>query len=330
MAELVRVGIASYASYLPEKVLTNADMERIVDTSDEWITRRTGIKERRQVAEGETNSDMAAVVARSCLERAGVSVEDIDAVIVSTITPDRLLPSAACMLQAKIGAVNAAVFDVVAACSGFIYGLFTGSALVASGAAKNVLVIGSEVLTSIANWRDRTTCVLFGDACGGVLLQPWREGHHELLAVDAGADGTAADLLTIRAGGQELPLTHELLDENAHKVFMDGKAIFKRAIRTMVATTKKALSKCGLTPADVTWLVPHQANVRILTSTARELGIPREQVFINIEHVGNTSSASVPVALAEAADKGLFRKGDIICMCAFGGGLTWGAAVVRW
>jgi 3-oxoacyl-[acyl-carrier-protein] synthase-3 len=282
------------------------------------------------LSKGETNSDMASHVAKDCLGKVSITPEELDYIIVATASPDRPLPSTACFVQAKIGAVNAAVMDIIAACSGFLYALTLGESLIASGAARNVMVLGSESLTSIGNWTDRGTIVLFGDGCGGALLQPWREGLPELLSTDLGADGTAADLLTIRAGGQDMPLTYELLDANAHKVSMDGNAIFKRAVRTMVGTTMKALGKCGLTEKDITWLVPHQANKRILVSTARGLGIPEENVFINIDHVGNTSAASIPIALHEAVEGNNFKSGDIVVMCAFGGGLTWGAAVVRW
>ncbi|GAB4162161.1 MAG: beta-ketoacyl-ACP synthase III [Planctomycetota bacterium] len=330
MANLSRVGIASLSSYLPEKVLTNQFFESYLDTSDEWLTQRTGIKTRRMLSEGQTNSDMATNVAKECLTKANLTAEELDYIIVATVSPDRPLPATACFVQAKTGAVNAAALDVAAACSGFLYALTIGESLIASNAAKNVLVLGSESIISIGNWNDRGTMPLFGDGCGGVLLQPWKEGMPELLATDLGADGTAADLLTIRAGGQELPLTHELLDAQAHKVVMDGNAIFKRAVRTMVGTTLKALAKCGLTEKDITWLVPHQANRRILVSTARGLGIPEENVYINIDRVGNTSAASIPIALHEAVEGNNFKKGDIICMCAFGGGLTWGSAVVRW
>ena len=328
--EHIRIGIAAVGSYLPAKIATNADLEKIVDTSDEWIVERTGIKERRYVAEGETNSDMVAAVCNQCIEEAGIEPEDIDALLLATITPDRLLPAAACIVQAKIGAKNAFAMDLSAACAGFLFGLQFGGNLIALGQAKNVLVVGCEVLTSITNWTDRTTCVLFGDGAGGVLLQPWKEGMPEVLATDIGSDGNYADMLTIPAGGQEIPLTSGLLEQNAHKVIMDGSAVFKRAVRTMVGTTRNALTKCGLNEDDITWLVPHQANLRILVSTARNLGIPKERVYINVDKVGNTSSASVPIALDEARKADCFEKGDIITMCAFGGGFAWGSSVVRW
>ena len=330
MTELKRVGIAATGSYLPEKVLTNKDMESLVETSDEWITERTGIKERRMIAEGEYNSDMVTNVVNQLLEQTGLDAKELDHIIVATLTADRLLPSTSCYVQAKTGATNAAVFDLQAACSGFLYGLKMGKAIVASGAGKNVAVFGSEVLTSITNWEDRTTCVLFGDGCGGVLLQEYEEGMPEVLATDIGAEGESAELLTIPAGGQQTPLTPELLEKNAHKVVMDGNAIFKKAVRKMVASTRKALEMSGLDKDSLDWLVPHQANKRILLTTARGLKIPEESVFMNVHKTGNTSSASVPIALHEAATTDKFNKGDIICMCAFGGGLTWGASVIRW
>ncbi|MDZ7815559.1 MAG: beta-ketoacyl-ACP synthase III [Planctomycetota bacterium] len=330
MTELKRVGIAAIGSYLPEKVLTNEYMESIVDTSDEWITERTGIKERRIVAEGEYNSDMVTNVVHQLLEQSGLEAGDLDHIIVATITSDRPLPATSCYVQAKTGATNAAVFDIQAACSGFLYGLKIAKGLIASGTGKNIIVVGSDVLTSITNWSDRTTCVLFGDGCGGVLLQEHQEGMPELLSTDIGAEGESSELLTIPAGGQSLPLTPELLEKNAHKVIMDGNAIFKKAVRKMVASTRKALEMSGLEQDSLDWLVPHQANKRILLATARGLKIPQESVFMNVHKTGNTSSASVPVALHEAASNGKFDKGNIICMCAFGGGLTWGASVVRW
>ncbi len=330
MFEARRVGIAALGSYLPERILTNKYWEERVDTSDAWIIERTGIKERHWVAEGETNSDMASRVAKDCIAKAGLKPEDIDLIIIGTVTPDRPLPSTACFVQAKIGAVNAAAFDVVAACSGFLCATQIAASMISSGVVKNAVVLGCEVLSSISNNNDRTTCVLFGDGCGGALYTDWKEGMPELLSTDLASDGTAAEFLTIRAGGQETPLTPELLERNEHKIYMDGSAIFKRAVRAMTDTTQRALSKCGMTNDDITWLVPHQANFRILLSTARNLGIPPERVYINIERTGNTSSASVPIALHEAATKNVFNKGDIIAMCAFGGGLIWGSAVVRW
>lgn len=313
--------------YLPEKVVTNQDLEKIVDTNDEWIVTRTGIRERRIAAPSEATSDFVIGASKLAMEEAGITAEDIDTILVGTVTPDMRLPSAGCLVQDKLGAKNAAAMDIVAACSGFIYGLKLAQALVETGNAKNVLVAGSEKLSSITNWKDRSTCVLFGDGAGVAIVGSESEGH-EILATEIMSDGSAYEVLYIPGGGSKTPLDHKVIDESLHLVHMEGKELFKVAVRMMEDISQKVLKKVGLEVSDITWLVPHQANIRIINSLGRRMELPEDRVIINIEKYGNVSSASIPIALSECKDR--FKKGDIVLLVAFGGGLTWGATVLRW
>jgi len=327
---MIKSKIAGIGSYVPSHRMTNSDFEKLVETSDEWITTRTGIKERRICGDSETNSDMALAAARNALEMAGVQPDEIDLILVGTVTPDYRLPSAACIVQKRLGLVNAAAMDVVAACAGFLYGLSTGDVYIKSGKYKKVLVIGVEKLSSITDYTDRGTCILFGDGAGAAVLVP-SEDESGLLSTFMKSDGRLGDLLWIPDGGSKFP-SQKFKSENSHQVYikMNGSEVFKHAVRQMENSARRVLSEAGLTEADVDWLIPHQANNRIITSTAKRLGIPMERVFVNIEKYGNTSSASVPIAIDEAWRGGKIKKGDILVLTAIGGGLAWAAAAYRW
>lgn len=322
-------GIAGMGIKIPDRVLSNFDLEEMVDTSDAWIRTRTGIRERRLAAEGEATSDLALVAAREAVESAGIVPADLDLIIVATITPDMPFPATACLVQDRLGATKAAAFDLEAACSGFIYGLAVGSQMVQSGLYENVLVIGSEVLSRFTNWDDRGTCVLWGDGAGAAVVRPVPEGYG-LLGVHLGSDGGKGDLLKVTAGGSRLPASHETVDQGLHYLFMNGREVFKFAVVIMGEAAEKALAACDMDFGDVDWYVPHQANYRIIEASVRRFGIPMEKVILNVEKYGNTSAASVPLALYEAEAEGKLKRGDVVLAVAFGGGLTWGAAVMRW
>lgn len=327
--ELKGARIAGIGHYLPEKILNNADFEKIVDTSDEWIVTRSGIRERHITAEGEVSSDMAFEASKIALADAGVDPKDLDVIIVSTVTPDMPLPSTGCLLQHKLGAVNAAAFDVSAACSGFIYGLSVGSSMIEAGKAKKALVIGVETLSSITDYTDRTTCVLFGDGCGAVVLEEGEPGEG-VLSTFMQSDGAEKELLYITAGGSLTPLTAEGIERNDHCIRMKGDGLFKYAVRAMVDAAKHTLEEAGIGTEDITYLIPHQANIRIIEGVRKRLKLEKEQVVVNIDRVGNTSSASIPIAFSELKASGNLKKGDLVIMVAFGGGLTWGAALIRY
>jgi len=324
-----KIGISGTGFYVPEKVLTNADLEKMVDTSDEWILSRTGIKERRIIAPGETVSSMAESAARQALDRAGVAPEDLDLIIMGTITPDELLPSAACLLQSRLGNTTAASFDISAACCGFIYALEIGQKLLQGGRYRNALVVAAETLSTITDWEDRDTCVLFGDGSGVAVLSKGSD-RGEIIDCYIGADGTHSSLLEIEAGGSLCPITHEVLDQRKQYIRMEGNKVFKLAVASMVRSAKRVLKQAGLTSQDVTWLLPHQANLRIMKAVAKRLHIPEEQVYINVDRYGNMSGATVPIGLAEMDHNGILKKGDLLLMVAFGGGLTWASSLVRW
>ncbi len=321
--------IAGTGRALPERVLSNADLEKMVDTSDEWITSRTGIRERRMVAPGQENSDLATAAARQALEAAGVDVHDVDHIFVATVTPDRILPSMACTVQMKLDASHAAALDINAACSGFLYGLQIGLALIESGASNTVLLIGAETLTRIVDFEDRNTCVLFGDGAGAVVLRPCDAGVG-VLSVKLGADGGQGDMLTVPAGGSQKPATHETVAAREHFIRMKGNELFKFAVRAMESISRDALAEAGREPGELKALIPHQANRRIIDATAERLCNAAEKVFMNIEHYGNTSAASVPILLDEVVRDGRLSEGDLIELVAFGGGVTWGAGVMTW
>jgi 3-oxoacyl-[acyl-carrier-protein] synthase-3 len=321
--------IAAVGAYVPERILTNAELEKMVDTSDEWITSRTGIKERRIAAKDEFTSDIATKAALCALERAKLSADQIDLIIVATITPDMPFPSTACLVQRKIGARRAAAFDIEAACSGFIFGLEIGQQFIMSRTYETVLVIGAEKLSSIINWSDRNTCVLFGDGAGAAILQH-RPDAHGLLTACMGSDGHKADLLTMPGGGSCCPATIESVSSGMHFLRMDGKETFKNAVNAMCTAAQEALQRCELDISQIKCVIPHQANRRIIDAVAERLGATAEQVFINLEKFGNTSAASVAIALDEAVQTGRILRGDLVLLVVFGAGLTWGAAVIEW
>lgn len=321
--------ITGVGAYVPERVLTNAELERMVETSEEWITSRTGIRERRLAAEGETTSDLAASAALKAMQAAGVRPEDIDLIIVATVTPDMPFPSTACLVQQKIGARKAAAFDIEAACSGFIYGLEIGQQFITSRTYDTVLVIGAEKLSAIVDWRDRNTCVLFGDGAGAAILQN-RPDSHGLLTVCLGADGSKGSVLCVPAGGTARPASPESLADRLHFIRMDGKETFKNAVQAMQAAAREALRRCELEVSQIQCIIPHQANRRIIDAVAERLGAAPGQVFVNLDKYGNTSAASVAIALDEAVAQGRIRRGDLVLLMVFGAGFTWGAAVIEW
>ena len=325
IVELVGSGRA-----VPEKVLTNADLERMVDTSDQWIRDRTGIRERRIASDDETLARMAQCACTQVLEDAQVDVLEIDSIIFGTASPDRLLPSQACDLQAALGADNAAAFDVTAACSGFLYGLAVAEGLVAAGTATNVLVIGGDRLSRITDYTDRATCILFGDGVGATLVRPARNGDRGILSTYIKTDGRLGELLWRPGGGAIHPPSEEMLADRSYFLRMAGREVFKHAVRSMADACDHALIQAGLTTNDVDVLIPHQANLRIIESLTKHAGIPLEKTYINIDRYGNTSAASIPIALDECVREGRIKPGSNVLMVAFGGGLTWAATMVRW
>lgn len=323
------VGITGVGKYLPEDVLTNDDLSKIVDTSHEWIVERTGIHERRIAKANIAASDLGTEAARAALKDANVQPEDIDLIIVATTTADHVFPSTACIIQKNLGLSNAAAFDLSAACSGFVYGLATASSFISSGSYKKVLVIGSEVFSKIVNWKDRNTCILFGDGAGACVLEPCEEGYG-ILSFDLGADGTGGDCLVVPAGGSRLPTTSETVEKDLQYTQMDGKEVFKFGVRVLEKATRNALEKANLTTEDLDYLVPHQANIRIIDSAAKKLKIDKNKLCINLEKYGNMSSASIPVSLEEVVKSNRIKKGDIVVLVGFGAGLTWGSMAIKW
>src|SRR4051812_645324 len=321
--------IISVGSYVPERVVTNAELEKMVETSDEWITSRTGIKERRIAAPNECTSDMAAQAALRAMESGGIKPEQIDLIIVATITPDMMFPATACLVQQKIGARRSAAFDIEAACSGFIYGLEIAQQFIMSRTYDTVLVIGAEKLSTIVDWTDRNTCVLFGDGAGAAILQN-RPNSHGLLTAVMGADGEKADLLFMPGGGSRCPATAESITSRMHYLRMEGKETFKNAVQAMQTAAEEALKRCDLEITRIKCIIPHQANRRIIDAVAERLGAKPEQLFVNLHKYGNTSAASVAIALDEAVESGTVKPGDLILLIVFGAGLTWGAAVIEW
>jgi 3-oxoacyl-[acyl-carrier-protein] synthase-3 len=321
--------IAGTGMYVPERILTNADLERMVETSDEWIRERTGIAERRIGAPDQASSDLALIASRRALEAAGLEPGDVDQIILATTTPDRLLPSCACTLQAKLGAHNAAAFDVFAACTGFIYGMGIARGVIGVGAADTVLLVGVEMLSRIVDYEDRNTCVLFGDGAGAAVIRPCAPGDG-ILSVAIHSDGVLGDLLEVPAGGSQRPASERTVHERAHFIKMRGRELFKVAVRGMEDSLRRALGDAGLTPADLELVIPHQANQRIIDATRERLGIPADKMILNIARYGNTSSASIPISLDEVVRAGRLKPGDAIGFVAFGGGATWGATVSRW
>lgn len=322
------IEIIGIGSYLPEKILTNAELEKIVDTSNEWIITRTGIKERRIAKDTEATSDLAINASKKAIKKANINPEEIDAIIVGTVTPDMSFPSTACFVQKGIGAKNATAFDISAACSGFIYGLSIAGEFLRSGVFKTVLVIGAETLSKITDWQDRNTCVLFGDGAGAVILRK-TDSSSDILSSYLGTDGTACDLLYMPGGGSRNPATQKTVEERLHYVKMEGNKLFKIAVRAMTEAAQKAIDLAGIKCEDVKLIIPHQANIRIIEGVAKQLKFPMEKVFLNIHKYGNTSAATTPIALDEAISEGKIKKGDNVILVAFGGGLTWGATVIK-
>jgi 3-oxoacyl-[acyl-carrier-protein] synthase III len=323
------VGIAALGSYVPEKVLTNADLEKMVDTSNEWIVTRTGISERHIAAPEEATSDLAIKAARQALAKANFPAEDLDLIVVATVTPDMFFPSTASLVQGALGAKRAGAFDLMVGCTGFIYGLVMASSIISTGAAGSVLLIGAECLSRITDWQDRSTCVLFGDGAGAALLRPTEPGRG-LLSFVLGNDASGADCLKIPAGGSRLPASAETVEARQHYLYMEGNEVFKFAVRIMEEAALDALERAGLTIEDVSLLIPHQANIRIIDAAARRLKLSPEQVWRNVDRYGNTSAATIPLCLEEAVAAGRINPGDIVLCVSFGAGLSWAAAVLRW
>lgn len=327
--KLNSAGILGLGYYVPEKILTNADIEKLVDTNDEWITERTGIKERRICAPEQATSDLSLIAAQRALEDANVSAEELDMIIVATISADSNTPSTACVLQNKLGAVNAAAFDLSAACSGFVYGSAIASQFIETGVYKKVLVVGAETLSKFVNWKDRNTCIIFADGAGAAVYGVVDDGYG-VLSFDLGADGSGAETIEIPGGGSRHPADQETIDNHMHCLHMNGKETFRFAVKAMGSTVMKSLERAGLSKEDIDYFIPHQANIRIIQSAAKRLHLPMEKVFVNIEKYGNTSAASIPIALAEAQREGKLKKGEIIALSGFGAGLTWASCIMKW
>ena len=323
------VSIVGTGSYVPEKILTNDDLSKMVDTSDEWITTRTGIKERRVAAKDENTSDMAAKAALRALEQAKTSAKDVDLLLVATATPDMLFPATACFVQKKIGATNAACLDISAACAGFLFGVEIAQQFITSHTYDTVLVIGADKLTSITNWTDRNTCVLFGDGAGAAVLKH-RGSTHGVISTHIGSDGEFTDILFMPGGGSRCPITKENAHLNLATIHMTGKEVYKQAVTAMLNASKKALEQAGLSIDDIACVIPHQANLRIIEAIADRLKIPIERFYVNLDKYGNTSAAAVAMALDEANRSGRIKHGDYVLMVVFGGGLTWASTIIEW
>ena len=323
------VSIIGTGSYVPEKILTNEDLSRMVDTSDEWITTRTGIKQRRIAAKDEHTSDMAAKAALKAIEQAKISPAEIDLILVATATPDMLFPATACFVQKKIAATKAACLDISAACAGFLFGVEIAQQFITSHTYDTVLVIGADKLTAITNWSDRNTCILFGDGAGAAILRH-RGGSHGVISTHIGSDGQYTDILFMPGGGSRCPITRENVDLNLQTIHMTGKEVYKHAVTAMLSAAEKALEQAGLRIEDIACVIPHQANMRIIEGIADRLGIPLEKFYVNLDRYGNTSAAAVAIALDEANRSGRIKPGDYVLMVVFGGGLTWASTVIEW
>lgn len=324
-----KIKITGTGFYTPDKVLTNFDLEKMVDTSDEWIVTRTGIKERRMGSEDQATSDLAVAAARNTLKNAGLKVRDIDLIIVATSTPDTFFPSTACWVQSKLGADHIPAFDISAGCTGFLYGMILAEGLILGGAVKRILLIGSEFLTKVVNWKDRNTCVLFGDGAGAVILEESRD-ESGMLSSYWKADGKLGDLLSLPGGGTRVPPTAQMIAQELQYLQMRGNEVFKHAVKRMGEASIAALKKAGLSTEDVDYLIPHQANIRIIDATGRRLKLPPEKIYINIHKYGNVSVATIPIALHELNESGKLKDGTIVVMTAFGAGFTWAALTYRW
>lgn len=323
------VEIAALGAYLPEKVLTNDELSRMVDTSDEWIFSRTGIRERRLAAPEEATSDMAVAAARQALEGAAMEPEDLDAVLVATCTPDHLFPATGCLVQAALGATNAMACDVEAACSGFLFALSWGASAVASGIARNVMVIGAEALSRFTDYTDRRSCILFGDGAGAAILRPPQDGG-EVLYMEMGSDGSWPDILLVQAGGSRIPPSRQTVEQRQHYMHLHGRDVFRLAVGKLTELIQKLPERAGVALEDIKMVIPHQSNVRIIKSAFERTGLDLAKAYMNIDRVGNTSAASIPLAMTEAVAKGELERGDLVLFLAFGGGITWASMLVRY
>ncbi len=328
-AKSVRAAVLGLGVDIPTKVLTNDDLAKIVDTSDEWIVARTGIRRRHVAAPDQTTSDLALLASQRALAQSGVRPDELDLIVVGTASPDMYFPATACLLQDRLGARQVGAFDLLAACSSFVYGLITASQLIESSMIRYALVVGAETLTRLVDWQDRTTCILIGDGAGAVILGPSTSGAGIMSGV-VGADGSAGDVLKLPAGGSRMPVTAEVIERNLHRARMDGQAVFKLAVRVIPNLVQQTAAKAGWTLADVDRIVPHQANIRIIEAVAHQLRLPLEKFVVNIQEYGNTSAASVPIALWEAVQNGQVRNGDRLILAAFGGGFTYAACALTW
>lgn len=326
----IRAAITAVGSYVPDNVLTNADLAKIVETNDEWIKSRTGISERRILTNGEPMSFMAVEAIKMLLERRKITADEIDLILVGTVTPDMLFPSTACVIQEKIGAANAWGFDVLAACSGFIFTLITGAQFIESGMCKKVLVVGADKMSTITNYKDRNTCVLFGDGAGCVLLEPSEDPDYGIMDSILKVDGKGGKYLYMKSGGSAVPASHESIDNDWHYVYQDGKFVFKDAVKGMADISHEIMVKNNLRSEDISYLVPHQANMRILTACADRMGLPKDKVMVNIHKYGNTTAATIPLCLSEYWAEGKIKKGDNLVLASFGAGYTWGSILVKW
>ena len=326
----INVCIAGTGSYVPARILTNADLAAMVDTSDEWIFSRTGIRERRIAAKDEFTSHMATKAAEKALAQASLAAEDLELIIIATITPDTLTPATACYVQQRLGAHRAVAFDISAACSGFLYAMKICKRLISDGAFKNALIIGAEKLSSITNWEDRSTCVLFGDGAGAAVLRRSGPGEGAIVATEMGTDGNLTHLLSVPGGGTACPITSSNVNDHLHTLYMQGREVFKVAVNRMKEAAEAVIQRAGWQAEDIACIIPHQANRRIIDAIADRLAVPNERVFVNLEKYGNTSAAAVAIALDEANRTGAFKRGDHIVLVVFGAGLTWAAAAIRW
>jgi 3-oxoacyl-[acyl-carrier-protein] synthase III len=324
-----RATITAVGHYVPDRVLSNADLEKIVDTSDEWIRTRTGIRERRIMDDG-ASSDMGARAIQALLKNRGITASDLDLLIVATVTPDMFFPSTGCLIQEKIGAKNAWAFDLSGACSGFLFALVTGAQFIENGTHKKVVVVGTDKMSSITDYTDRNNCILFGDAAAAVLLEPSQDPRGGLLDYIVRCDGSGERSLYMAAGGSRNPASHETVDRRMHYIYQDGKAVFKVAVMGMADVAAEIMERNNLTGNDVDWLVPHQANLRIIDATAHRMGLDKSKVMINIDRYGNTTAATIPLCLSEWWHEGKLTRGQTVVMAAFGAGFTWGATLVRW
>ncbi|MBS1816039.1 MAG: ketoacyl-ACP synthase III [Acidobacteria bacterium] len=326
----VRAKISAVGTYVPPKLLTNADLEKMVETTDQWILERTGIRERHIVEKGTATSDIATLAAKDCLAKRGIDASEIDAIIVATVTPDMLFPATACLVQNKLDCPHAWGFDLSAACSGFVYALQVGAKLVESGAHKKVLVIGADVMSSIIDYTDRSTCILFGDGAGCVLVEPCEGDEVGLVDFWHEVDGSGADALNMPAGGSLLPPSHDTVDKKLHNIRQDGQTVYKFAVRKMAEASELVLKRNGIEGADLAAFIPHQANKRIIMSTAERLGMPEKSVVINIDRYGNTTAATIPLAMGTALEEKRMKKGDLVLLASVGAGFTVGATLLRW